>query len=292
MNNQIALKTLNNALKLNKLSHCILFEGVTNSLKKQYAYLLACAIVTGSNDLENLDPIILERIKKHQYLDVIFIDGEKETIKKEDIEKMFKQFKMTGLELNAKKVYILNNINNASNKVLNMLLKFMEEPSSKDTFGILISDDADKLLDTIKSRSFRVKFIKDNHKQLINIYLEHGFNDAEKLVSIGYEYNYFNDKKLYELAKDLSDKLITNINDLEEFVFYLHHSCFEEIKKLDKSEIITLLKLFLDLSIDTLKKQGQYKCIECLINCKDKINNHFDYKLVLDEMVYNLNTEV
>lgn len=286
------IRVLNNALKMKRLSHCILFEGHKNSFKQKYAKLLACAIVLESDSLNDLDADILARINQNQYLDVIFIDGDIDSIKKEDIEKIFNQFKLTGLELKSKKVYILNNINNASVKVLNMLLKFMEEPSSQDIYGILISDDSHKLLPTIKSRSFRVLFKKNNQDLLIQEYLDNGFEDADLLVSLGYEYYYFNDLKLYQIAKSLSVDLVNKINNLNAFIFNLYNETFEVLKKFEKEAVLKCLRLFIDLTLNTFKVNNNYQYLDILISAKNKLNNYFDYKLVLDEMLYNLYMEV
>lgn len=42
-----------------------------------------------------------------------------------------------------------------------MLLKFMEDPSSKQCYGIILADDGDQLPLTIKSRLSRVLFLND-----------------------------------------------------------------------------------------------------------------------------------
>lgn len=285
-------KLLNNSLKKDKLSHCILFEGYRNHLKIDYAFRLACAIVTEQKSIDNLDEAILKRIQQQEYTDVVYISGSDSSIKKEDIEKLFKQFKMTGLELGAKKVYILENINNASTKVLNMLLKFMEEPASKDVYGILISDFSEQLLDTIKSRSTRISFPKVSGKEAVDIFLEHGFKDAEILVKLGYEYAYFSNLELYEQANQLSLQLFDHIEQLDEFLFYLHQQYFEKIKAFDKNSQLQAIKLFIDLSIYRFKQKQSYRIVEVLLKTKEKINQFFDSKLVLDEMVYNLVKEI
>lgn len=136
----IAYQSLGNALKKNKVAHSYLFSGEYNPLKVDVAYLLAQSIIEGKNDFACEVCNTCVRIRNDNYFDVIHIDGYKESIKKDDIERIVDEFSRTALESSGKKVYILSNINNASAKVLNMILKFMEEPSNSNTYGILITD--------------------------------------------------------------------------------------------------------------------------------------------------------
>ena len=148
----IIYQSLKNALKNDRLAHTFLFEGVRGPLKVDAAFLLAQSIIEDKKDFacETCDRCL--RIKRQEYFDVLYIDGQENLIVKEDIEHLFKEFNKTALERSGKKVYIINKIEHASLKVLNMILKFMEEPSNQNTYGIFITDHKDALLETIISR--------------------------------------------------------------------------------------------------------------------------------------------
>ena len=104
------------------------------------AFLLAATIIDGEKEFVKEDNETYKRIKSFDFTDFYFIDGEKESIKKDEIIALKENLSLTGLEGTGRKVYVINNINNSNPKVLNMLLKFMEEPTSSDIFAILITD--------------------------------------------------------------------------------------------------------------------------------------------------------
>ena len=115
------------------------------------------------------------------------------------------EFSKTAAEQSGRKVYIIDNINNSSQKVLNMILKFMEEPGSRSTYGIFLSDNIDGLLPTVVSRCRRVEFKTRDFSYLIAEYEKHGFEntDAYLLSRI---------KHCYE-DMDLNDECYTNARE-------------------------------------------------------------------------------
>ena len=189
-NEPIAYRSLSNAFKNNKIAHSYLLTGEYNPLKIETAYLIAQSIVEGKNDFACETCDTCKRIRKNEYFDVIYVDGYSELIKKDDIENIMDEFSRTSLESSGKKVYILANINNATTKVLNMILKFMEEPSNSNTYGIFITDKKEDLLPTVVSRCQEIPFLTRDFSFLIDKYLdifegriaEYGLNDNNILV--------------------------------------------------------------------------------------------------------------
>ena len=187
----IAYRSLLNALQNSKVAHSYLFSGEYNPLKIEAAYLLAESIIEGKNDFACETCDTCKRIRANKYFDVIFVDGYERSIRKDDVENILDEFSRTSLEMSGKKVYILANINNASTKVLNMILKFMEEPSSSNTFGIFITDRKDDLLPTIVSRCQEVPFLTRDFSFLIEKYVDRGFDptDAYLLSAIFHRFD-------------------------------------------------------------------------------------------------------
>ena len=175
----IAYRSLLNALQNSKVAHSYLFSGEYNPLKIEAAYLLAESIIEGKNDFACETCDTCKRIRANKYFDVIFVDGYERSIRKDDVENILDEFSRTSLETSGKKVYILANINNTSTKVLNMILKFMEEPSSSNTFGIFITDRKDDLLPTIVSRCQEVPFLTRDFSFLIEKYVDRGFDPTD-----------------------------------------------------------------------------------------------------------------
>ena len=200
-----AYLSLKHDLKSGKLAHSYLFYGELNPLKTEAAFLMAQSIIEGSGTFACEECEQCKRIRQLKHLDVIYINGYKASIKVNDIEQLMMEFSKTAAEQSGRKVYIIDNINNSSQKVLNMILKFMEEPGSRSTYGIFLSDNIDGLLPTVVSRCRRVEFKTRDFSYLIAEYEKHGFEntDAYLLSRI---------KHCYE-DMDLNDECYTNARE-------------------------------------------------------------------------------
>lgn len=200
-----AYLSLKHDLESGKLAHSYLFCGELNPLKTEAAFLMAQSIIEGSGTFACEECEQCKRIRQLKHLDVIYINGYKASIKVNDIEQLMMEFSKTAAEQSGRKVYIIDNINNSSQKVLNMILKFMEEPGSRSTYGIFLSDNIDGLLPTVVSRCRRVEFKTRDFSYLIAEYEKHGFEntDAYLLSRI---------KHCYE-DMDLNDECYTNARE-------------------------------------------------------------------------------
>ena len=200
-----AYLSLKHDLESGKLAHSYLFYGELNPLKTEAAFLMAQSIIEGSGTFACEECEQCKRIRQLKHLDVIYINGYKASIKVNDIEQLMMEFSKTAAEQSGRKVYIIDNINNSSQKVLNMILKFMEEPGSRSTYGIFLSDNIDGLLPTVVSRCRRVEFKTRDFSYLIAEYEKHGFEntDAYLLSCI---------KHCYE-DMDLNDECYTNARE-------------------------------------------------------------------------------
>ena len=200
-----AYLSLKHDLESGKLAHSYLFYGELNPLKTEAAFLMAQSIIEGSGTFACEECEQCKRIRQLKHLYVIYINGYKASIKVNDIEQLMMEFSKTAAEQSGRKVYIIDNINNSSQKVLNMILKFMEEPGSRSTYGIFLSDNIDGLLPTVVSRCRRVEFKTRDFSYLIAEYEKHGFEntDAYLLSRI---------KHCYE-DMDLNDECYTNARE-------------------------------------------------------------------------------
>ena len=200
-----AYLSLKHDLESGKLAHSYLFYGELNPLKTEAAFLMAQSIIEGSGTFACEECEQCKRIRQLKHLDVIYINGYKASIKVNDIEQLMMEFSKTAAEQSGRKVYIIDNINNSSQKVLNMILKFMEEPGSRSNYGIFLSDNIDGLLPTVVSRCRRVEFKTRDFSYLIAEYEKHGFEntDAYLLSRI---------KHCYE-DMDLNDECYTNARE-------------------------------------------------------------------------------
>lgn len=305
----IAYLSLKNDLTSGHLAHSYLFYGDLNPLKKDVAFLLAQSIIEGKNDFACETCNTCRRIKDNIYFDVIYIDGYKGSIKKEDIENIMSEFSRTSLESSGKKVYIIDNINNISAKGINMLLKFMEEPTNDHTYGIFISDNIDTLLETIISRCEKVPFVTKDFSYLIKEYENRGFDyiDAYLLSDIKHELVdidvndecYLNGKEyVYKTIDNLINKDYIPVLFSREF-----YSCVskENFKECSDYYLAIMLKMIHDsLNDETiddkeycsylnkLKNDDLNKLLEIFLDAKDKTNYAINRNLLFDQIAFEI----
>lgn len=306
-NEPIAYQILSNALKNNKVAHSYLFSGEYNPLKIDVAYLLAQSIIENNNDFACEECDTCRRIKNNTYFDVIYVDGYTSLIKKDDIVRIMEEFAKTSLESSGKKVYILANINNSSVKVLNMILKFMEEPTNSNTYGIFITDKKEDLLPTIVSRCEDIPFLTRDFSFLIDQYLEAGFEygDAYLLSNIlhSFDKDFDLNDPYYLNAKEYVYKTIDTLNN-KNYLPVLFYSEFyqlfkdrDEFKKCVDYYLSIMIKMLTDsiekIQIDDddyndhlemLRKYDIGKLLQIFMEANDKLLINAERKLLFDSI--------
>lgn len=307
----IAYQSLLNSLSGRKVAHSYLFSGEYSPLKIETAYLLAQSIVEGKDDFACETCDVCKRIRRNAYFDVIYVDGYASSIKKDDIEVILDEFSRTSLESSGKKVYILANINNASLKVLNMILKFMEEPSNTNTYGIFITDHKEDLLPTIVSRCQEVPFLTRDFSFLAEKYEELGFEetDAYLLSSILHRYDPeldLNDP-IYLGAKEYVFKTLDLLDEPKQLPVMFYKEFYTLFKDRDefKNCVDMYLSIMINLINDALQNRfrgdEQYdsylkliqghnagKLLEIFLDASDKAALNAERKLLFDAISYEI----
>ena len=307
----IAYRSLLNALQNSKVAHSYLFSGEYNPLKIEAAYLLAESIIEGKNDFACETCDTCKRIRANKYFDVIFVDGYERSIRKDDVENILDEFSRTSLETSGKKVYILANINNASTTVLNMILKFMEEPSSSNTFGIFITDRKDDLLPTIVSRCQEVPFLTRDFSFLIEKYVDRGFDptDAYLLSAIFHRFDpeFDLNDPVYLGAKEYVFKTIETLDEKDYLPVLFYREFYSLFKERD--DFRKLVDMYLPIMIvminDALQHRQlddeQYnsylrmieahkpgKLLQIFVDAGDKAARNAERKLLFDAISYEI----
>ncbi|MBQ2583858.1 MAG: hypothetical protein II568_01655 [Erysipelotrichaceae bacterium] len=307
----IAYRSLLNALQNSKVAHSYLFSGEYNPLKIEAAYLLAESIIEGKNDFACETCDTCKRIRANKYFDVIFVDGYERSIRKDDVENILDEFSRTSLETSGKKVYILANINNASTKVLNMILKFMEEPSSSNTFGIFITDRKDDLLPTIVSRCQEVPFLTRDFSFLIEKYVDRGFDptDAYLLSAIFHRFDpeFDLNDPVYLGAKEYVFKTIETLDEKDYLPVLFYREFYSLFKERDdfKKLVDMYLSIMIVMINDALQHRQlddeQYnsylrmieahkpgKRLQIFVDAGDKAARNAERKLLFDAISYEI----
>lgn len=303
----IAYLSLFNDLHNAKVAHSYLFYGELNPLKIEAAFLLAESIIEGKNDFADEESNLSQRIRNGSYFDVIYVDGYKGIIKKENIDYIMDEFSRTSLESSGKKIYIISNINNSTTKVLNMILKFMEEPSSEETYCILTSDNIEGLLPTIVSRCQKIEFKTRDFSNLINEYMNAGFDDTDAYIlsNIKHEFDESLDlnDETYLASKEYVYKTIENLNNKDYLPVMFSNEMYNALGKdgfKDLSDYyLKIMMLMLDdasglnslndqeynAHLEMLRKAGISKLLSIFIKAIDKMKLPVNRQLLFDQIV-------
>lgn len=174
----IVLKMLENSIRQNRISHAYLFVGNKGTGKLETAGLIAMSIFC--KEREGAEPCMdcsdCRRIKSGNHPDLHTIIPDGASIKKDQIEHLQKEFTYTGLESN-KKVYIISQAEKMTDNASNRLLKFLEEPSKRTT-AILLTENSNSVLQTIRSRCQMVSFKPLNPEVLQKSLQEKGLTES------------------------------------------------------------------------------------------------------------------
>ena len=232
--NERIAEMLEKSYKMDKLSHAYLFEGPEHIGKRTIA-LEFCKLLLNDNKkniLENPDLMILNSS-----------DGDKQIT----IEKIRELEKVLGLYpyCSKYKIAIIEQAEKMNKAAANALLKTLEEPS-KTTILILLSSDSKNMLDTIKSRCQRMKFLPVK-KKLLEEFLKNKVeekSEAERIIEIsGYQPG-----KIIEFLKDKEkiDAAVENINKFSAIIEKNENDKISEAEKISKNEINDIVNM-LDL---------------------------------------------
>lgn len=151
------VRTLSNALRLDRTAHAYLFTGSRGTGKTSTARIMAKAL----NCSQGATPIpcgvceLCTSITRGSALDIIEIDAASNT-GVDNIRELIERAQFAPVQARFK-VYIIDEVHMLSNAAFNALLKTLEEPPNRVVF-ILATTDAQRVLPTIISRCQRFDF--------------------------------------------------------------------------------------------------------------------------------------
>ncbi len=297
---EFAKKYLTNSIKKNKINHAYMFEGIDGIGKGKFS--------------EELSKILLDTENINSSPDYINIYPDGNSIKIAQIRKL--QIDIIIKPHKQYKIYIINQADSMTIEAQNALLKTLEEPPEYAII-ILITNNKESLLDTIKSRCEIIKFlpisISDLSKYLINKGIDE--NRAQLLatfsrgsiqkaieLSESAEFSIMRDEiQTYIeviLDKDIIDilEIPTSmekykkdaINILDMFITYFRDvMIFKE--KVDKNMMINIDKITF---IENMSKKITYsqvsRIIDIIEDIKKKIKSNCNFNISIKVMVLNI----
>ena len=242
-----AKKYLRNSIKNDKINHAYMFEGIDGIGKKTLTKELAKILL----DMENVE-------NSPDYIN-IFPDGN--SIKISQIRKL--QTDIIVRPHKDYKIYIINYAEKMTIEAQNALLKTLEEPPEYAII-ILITNNKESLLDTIKSRCEIIKFLPIGTRDLENYLVKNGLDDSRaKLLSI---FSRGSISKALDLAKSSDFNIMRD--DIQDYIQTIFDKKIVDILEIPshmekyKKEVISLLDMLISYFRDIMMlKENVDKCM-------------------------------
>ncbi len=292
---QNKLNLFQQAIKNNRLSHLYLISGLKGSGKKMLAYNVAAVLL--NSDVETI---------KEGHINLFIIEPEGQNIKVSQVESLQEEFTKTSL-VDGYRVFILNHVDRLNQSSANRLLKFLEEPVNKQTIGFLLTENIERVIPTILSRSQVVYLAGQDEVELTKKLKEKGVSnlasellpllskDIDELLILVEDENI---KMIIDKFKGFTDAILESDN------LWLYVD--EHLKELGYTRDKDLVKYFLQFLIafylDVLKIKNNQRVL--IVSFIDKYNelktmdsNIIQEKLektqeLLEKINYNVNIEM
>ena len=314
----LAAQMLTNSFKKERISHAYLFQGNRGTGKKEMSLLFAksifCKNRSGADPCQECRDC--KRVDSGNHPDLHWVEPDGQSIKKDQILHLQKEFTYTGLESN-RKVYIIVDADKMTTNASNRLLKFLEEPSQQTT-AMLLTESGATILDTIRSRCQLLAFKPLNSIRVEEKLIQEGVSESNARVLASLTNNLsealeMNEDEWFANVRKLVIQLIEVLqNKPNEGLLFINHQWMPHFKErtqlqrgldvlmlwfqdvinqlLDREEsiVFTTEREKLNQAAMRWSRQSAARSLTAILEAKRKINQNVHPNLVMEQLTLQL----
>ena len=269
----------------NKISHAYLIE--TNNLEKCYLDLLEVIkqIFCQNEYSKECNKCNICNLVNQNYLpSLVVISPDGMNIKKEQIVELKKKFSTVPI-YTKENIYIIKNAEKLNGASANTMLKFLEEPEP-NILGFFITNNANNVISTIRSRCEVIKVLYDIHELDINNIT----NDINKeKFDVAREYLFKIEVEKKHGIMDNRDIFLNKFSEREDIktifkiIFIIYEELLKKVMGLDNKFDFEKLNELSSLDKDTVLRR-----INLVTKFIDDIDSNVNVELLLDKFVIEL----
>lgn len=269
----------------NKMSHAYLIE--TNNLEKCYLDLLEVIkqIFCQNEYNKECNKCNICNLVNQNYLpSLVVISPDGMNIKKEQIVELKKKFSTVPI-YTKENIYVIKNAEKLNGASANTMLKFLEEPE-QNILGFFITNNANNVISTIRSRCEVIKVLYDIHELDINN-ITNDINIDKFDVAIEYLFKIEVEKKLGIMYN--RDVVLNKFSEREDIktvfkiIFIIYEELLKKVMGLDNKFDFEKIN-----ELSSLDKDKVLRRINLVTKFIDDIDSNVNIELLLDKFVIEL----
>lgn len=269
----------------NKISHAYLIE--TNNLEKCYLDLLEVIkqIFCQNEYNKECNKCNICNLVNQNYLpSLVVISPDGMNIKKEQIVELKKKFSTVPI-YTKENIYVIKNAEKLNGASANTMLKFLEEPE-QNILGFFITNNANNVISTIRSRCEVIKVLYDIHELDINN-ITNDINKDKFDVAIEYLFKIEVEKKLGIMYN--RDVVLNKFSEREDIktvfkiIFIIYEELLKKVMGLDNKFDFENIN-----ELSSLDKDKVLRRINLVTKFIDDIDSNVNVELLLDKFVIEL----
>ena len=291
LGNEEAKQVLENSVNTGKISHSYMFIGQDGIGKFMIAKEFAKAnLCNGREKPCNICESCIKFNGSNNPNVEIINEVEEKSIKTEKIKEMVKSVYEKPIGA-SKKIYIINDSQKMTKEAQNSLLKTLEEPPEYAIIILIVNND-NLLLNTIKSRCTKIKFNKLTKKEVeIVLKQQYGYKDiSDNILEIS-DGSITHALAVYGKEEIFSEigNIFTNIDKIN-IIDLLNK---KDLVFKDKESIYEILDYINIIFFNKIKTNIKYThCIRIVEETKDRLTKNSNYNMTIDNLLLKIWEEI